>query len=179
MRFLTRKLLVALLLLAPALTAQPGNPSAAAQKAALEKLKFLTGSWAGEATVSLGPGRPMQLRQTEEVQFKLDGLLLLIEGTGRDDTGKVVFNALAVVSFDAAAGVYRIRAWTGGNTVETELKVSAGGFEWTTPQGPVTVVHRMKIDEQGRWAETSEAVLADGRRVPSVRMLLARQGDRP
>ena len=94
----------------------------------MEKLKFLAGTWRGEAVVSHGE-TPITLRQTEEVQYKLGGLVLVIEGTGRDEAGKVMLNALAVASFDPQSNSYRIRAWNGGNTVESELKVSGNSFE--------------------------------------------------
>ena len=89
-----------------------GRPDVSVQKTAMEKMKFLAGTWTGEAVISLGPDKQITVRQTEEVEYKLDGTVMLIEGTGRDDSGKVVFNAMAVVSFDQKSGTYRIRAWT-------------------------------------------------------------------
>ena len=59
------------------LVAQPRQPDVAAQKAALKKLEFLAGEWEGHARISCGPGEPLAVRQTEEVQMKLDGLALL------------------------------------------------------------------------------------------------------
>lgn len=167
-------LLSASALLAPSLHAQ-GKPDVAAQKTAMDKMRFLVGTWAGEATVSLGPDKQMTLRQTEEVQYKLDGILMLIEGTGRDESGKVVFNALATVSFDQGSGTYRIRAWNAGNFIETEIKIAGNGFEWGFQQGPVTFANRMKLDEQGRWSESSEVTLSDGRKLHGVQMLLSRK----
>ena len=46
----------------------------------MKKLGFLVGKWAGEARLQRGPGEPVVLVQTEEAQFKLDGLILEIEG---------------------------------------------------------------------------------------------------
>jgi hypothetical protein len=60
------------------------QPNVAAQREAMKKLDFLVGKWSGGASVSRGPGEPMRLRQTKEVQYKLDGLMMLIEGTGRN-----------------------------------------------------------------------------------------------
>ena len=141
----------------------------------MEKMRFLAGTWVGEATVTTGDGKTIVLTQTEQVEYRLDGLLLVIEGTGRDTSGKVAFNAFAVVSFDSNSGTYRIRAWNAGSYVETEMKVLGQGFEWSFERGPVSMTDRMTVDSQGRWAETSEAVLSDGRKVHSVRMLLSRK----
>lgn len=109
------------------------RPDVAVQRQAMQKLAFLVGQWKGEATVATGPGGPRRLEQTEDVQFKLDGLVLLIEGTGRNPvSGAVEFNALATVSFDEASGEYRFRAHSGGNYVETTLTVRDRGLEWAS-----------------------------------------------
>jgi hypothetical protein len=134
-----------------------GRPDPAAHKAALEKLKFLEGKWKGEATITTAEGETVKIVQTEDVQYKLEGAIMLIEGTGRDARGKIVFSALAVVSFEPATKSYRIRAWNGGNTVETELKVGKDLFEWGFDMGPVKVVHRMHVDEKGRWFGSEDA----------------------
>jgi hypothetical protein len=174
MRLLITTAVLAAALLTPTLRAQ-GRPDPTAQKTAMEKFKFLVGTWTGDATISPGEGPQLTIRQTEEVMYKLDGVVLLIEGTGRDDSGKVVFNALAIVSYDPNSGTYRIRAWNAGNFVETEIKTSGKGFDWGFDRGPVSMTNHMTVDEQGRWSETSEVVLKDGRKVHGVRMLLSRK----
>jgi hypothetical protein len=151
-----------------------GRPDAGVQKTAMQKLKFLAGKWQGEAMVTTPEGTRVTLVQTEEVTYKLDGLLLVIEGTGRDETGKVVFNALAVVSYDPGTSTYRIRAWNAGQSVETELKVEDKAFEWSFPAGPVTVRNRMTVDKEGKWAEVSEAT-HQGRKLHGTKMLLSRE----
>jgi hypothetical protein len=56
----------------------------------LKKLDFLVGKWIGEARVLREPGEPLELIQTEEAQYKLDGLILIIEGIGKTKAdGKV------------------------------------------------------------------------------------------
>ena len=73
----------------------PGTPDVDAQRAAMKKLSFLIGKWAGEASVLRGPGQFVDLSQTEEAQFKLDGLVLMIEGVGRTKAdGKLALQAL-------------------------------------------------------------------------------------
>ena len=62
-----------------------------------------------------------------------------------------------------------------GNFVETEMKVGANSFDWGFQQGPMTMTDVIKIDEQGRWSEISEARLSDGRKLHTVKMLLSRK----
>ena len=50
----------------------------------------------------------MALLQTEEAQFKLDGLFLMIEGIGRTiSDGQPVLQVLGIISYDDESGTYR------------------------------------------------------------------------
>lgn len=142
--------------------AAQGRPNVDVQKEAMRKLAFLVGQWSGEATVSMGPGGPRTLRQTEDVQFRLDGLVLLIEGTGRDpETGAAEFNALATIAFDDRTNTYRLRAFNAGNYLETELRVRDRGFEWGYAAGPAKVTNTMALDDSGRWVEATTVAIND------------------
>jgi hypothetical protein len=78
---------------------QPRTPDLDAQRAAMKKLEFLVGKWAGEARTLRGPGELVPLIQTEEAQYKLDGLVLLIEGVGRMKAdSKLALQALGIIS---------------------------------------------------------------------------------
>lgn len=150
------KLCACFLTLLSTACAQP-QPDLAAQREAMKKLGFLVGTWSGDAVVMRGPGETVKVRQTEEVKYKLNSLLLLIEGTGRNpDTGDVVFNALATISYDDASSVYRFRAYNDGRYLDTELKVPEKGFEWGYKAGPAAVRFVMKLSEKGEWVETGE-----------------------
>jgi hypothetical protein len=136
------------------------DPDTAGQREAMKKLAFLVGRWSGDASVSTGPGAPIAVRQTEEVQFKLNGLILQVEGTGRNPaSGEVIFMALATISYDPAARVYRFRAFNDGRALDTELKVNANGFEWGYTTGPAVVHYVMKLNEKGEWVETGEVTV--------------------
>ena len=55
---------------------QPASSSVDAQREAMRKLSFLVGHWSGPVTIVRGPGEPLRLTQTENVDYKLDGLVL-------------------------------------------------------------------------------------------------------
>jgi uncharacterized protein DUF1579 len=95
------------------------TPDLDAQRAAMKKLAFLVGKWSGEVRMFRGPGEPAVIAQTEEVQYKLDGLVLLIEGVGRASGGPAL-QALGVVSYDDETGTYPMRAFNDGRFLETE-----------------------------------------------------------
>jgi len=154
---------------------QPPQAELVKQQEAMKKLAFLAGHWSGPATISRGPGEPLHVTQSEEVQYKLDGLVLLIEGTSRDAEGKVVFNALATISFDDTTGTYRFRAYNAGHYLDTELTVPINGFSWSYDSGAAHINNSMHLTEKGEWAETTTAAVGGNPPRPSVQMLLAHQ----
>lgn len=141
----------------------------------MKKLDFLAGHWSGPVTISRGPGQPLHLTQTEEVQYKLDGLLLLIEGTSRNAEGNVLFHALAIVSYDDATHMYRFRAYNDGHYLDTEFNVLPDGFSWNFAAGPAHVVNTMHLTDKKEWAETTETTFGDHPPQRSVDMHLQRQ----
>src|SRR5882672_3909034 len=163
------------LLLGVALICSAQQPNVAAQRDAMKKLEFLAGKWSGDALVSRGPGEPMKVVQSENVQFKLDGLVLLIEGTGRSADGKVVFQALATVSYDDSTSIYRFRAYNDGRYLDTELKVIPQGFMWGFEAGPLKVSNSMRFNEKGEGVEVTESAYGSTPPRKSVEMVLKRQ----
>ena len=157
---------VALLLsLTPVVAAQgPGQAGVDAQREAMRKLSFLAGRWTGP-------------KQTEQVEYKLDGLVLLIEGMSTDSDGKSSFGALATVSYDETAHVYRFRAYSGGQYIDTELTMLADGFSWGFKAGPADIVNTMHLMAKGEWSEVTEATVGTNPPMHAVDMLLVRQGD--
>jgi len=159
-------LAVLVLSAAPAAAQQPG----AANREAMKKLDYLAGKWKGDATVTTGPKDTKVVKQTEDVQFKLDGVVLLVEGTGRgklpgkDEEG-VVFNALAVISYDAQAKKYKLKAYRlEGQSVDADLTLTDKGFAWgfKEPQRGIEVRYTMTLTPKGEWYETGE-YSADGK----------------
>jgi hypothetical protein len=152
------------------------QPNIAAQRDAMKRLAFLAGTWSGDALVIRGPDKPIKVRQTEQVQFKLIDTVLLIEGVGRDiGTGEVLFNALATVSYDDVAGVYRFRAYNDGRYLDTELKVLENGFEWGYKAGPAAVRFLMRLNEKGEWTEIGEVTVGSTPPRKTFDMTLRRQ----
>jgi hypothetical protein len=155
----------------------PGQAGVEVQREAMHKLSFLAGTWTGPVTIVRGPGEPVHLTQTERVEFKLDGLVLLIEGVSKDSDGKSSFSALATVSYDEATHAYRFRAYNGGHYIDTELTVLPDGFSWGFKAGPANVVNTMHLTAKGEWAEVTEATMGTNPPMHAVDMLLVRQGD--
>ncbi len=156
--------------------AQPdAQARVAVQKAAMQKLAFLLGKWQGPITVQRGAMEPLKFTQTENVQWKLDGLVMEIEGTGTNAEGRRLFQALATVSYDDAEKKYHIRAYHDGQYLDTELTVKDEGFSWGFPAGPVHVENAMHLTPKGEWYETTEFVMTGQPSKRSMEMTLTHE----
>lgn len=152
-----RVLLAAIALAASAAAQTPRSPDLAAQRAAMKKLSFLVGKWAGEARV----GQTV-MEQTEEAQFRLDGLLLTIEGIGRNKAdGKLALQAYGLLSYDDATGTYHMRAFNDGRFLETEVKLldEGKGMTWAFTAGSIKTSSVMRISDSGAWTEQTEIII--------------------
>lgn len=141
---------------------------------AMEKLAFLVGNWQGTAQASTGPGQQVNLQQHETVEYRLAGKMLLIEGMGYEEE-KLVFNALAAITFNEQKQEYEMTSWlsTGQNTQAYLLDKGDKKFEWgfEIPQGGM-VKYEISLNDQGQWVETGQYSPDGNQWHPSFSMLL-------
>jgi hypothetical protein len=157
-----RTLLIGMLLSVACMAQLARVPNVEAQRAAMKKLGFLVGKWSGEARLLRGPGEPLELIQTEEAQYKLDGLILIIEGIGRTKAdGKIALQAFATVSYDDEAGAYRMRAYNEGRYLETVIKLAddGKGLTWGFTLGDIKTHSVLRLNEKGQWTELAEITI--------------------
>src|SRR6266568_7831814 len=150
----------------------PQTPNIEVQRTAMKKLSFLIGEWLGEASVARG-GIVTELTQTEVAQFKLDGLVLMIEGIGRTKSdNKVALQALGLITFDDTSGSYRMRAYNDGRWLETDLKLleDGKGGRWGFSLGEISTKSVGRINDKGEWTELTEITI--GARPPQKLMEL-------
>src|SRR5262245_46724689 len=130
-----------------------------AQRGEMKKLDWLVGSWKGTGWILMGPQGRKEFTQTETIQSKLDGLVLVIEGRGKSkDDGSTVHTALAFVSYDDRAKTFRWRGFTAeGRQTDTEAKVGTNTLEWglQIPQRG-RMRYTIKLNEKGEWFEVGE-----------------------
>ena len=153
---------LAVALVIPCMAQTPRMPDVEAQRAAMKKLGFLIGKWSGEARRLGQAGAPVELIQTESAEYKLDGLLLVIEGVGRTkDGGKLELQAFGMISYDDATSTYRMRAFNDGRWVETEVKlIDVGqGITWGISFGDIKTKSVLRINEKGEWTELTELTI--------------------
>lgn len=129
----------------------------------MKKLGFLVGKWSGEARILRPSGEPLELIQTEEAQYRLDGLILMIEGIDRGKSnGRIALQALGIVSYDDKAKAYRMRAYNDGRYLETELKLTddGEGVTWGFTLGEIKTNAVLRINGNGEWTELHEISIA-------------------
>ena len=134
-------------------------PNLQAQREAMQKLAFLNGKWAGEASLLRGPTEFVELLQTEEAQYKLDGLILVIEGVGRTASGgQALLQAFGIIAYDDESETYHLRAFNDGRFLETEVKLfeQGKGMTWGFALGEIKTKSVLRINERGEWTEFAE-----------------------
>jgi hypothetical protein len=113
-------------------------------KEKMEVFSGWPGRWQGEGSMKMGPGEPRKSTVDEWIQSKLDGMVILIEGSGTatDPATKketIVHQALAVLSFDGGSDQYKFRTYLkDGRATEAWLKVlEHNKYQWgfETPRG--------------------------------------------
>lgn len=175
---------IALSLEATSARAQGGPPADASPvtRAAMEELAWLEGRWEGEAWFQTPSGERETILQTERIEPRLNGAVLVVEGTGREKNadgspGEVIFQAFAVVSYDPDRERYTFRAFKDGRSFDPEASLEAGVFTWSfeTPGGG-RIRFRIRND-QDAWHETGEFSRDGQEWRPFFEMRLHRTGE--
>ena len=137
--------------------AQRESPLLDQQAKAMAALDFLDGEWAGPA-VAHEPSGVITMTQTERSGTLLGGTIRLVEGRAFNTTGKTLFNAFAVISYDPRTSQYVITSHAGGYVTTAELKLTATGFVWEVPAGPRAKMHFTATVQNGLWNEIGDYV---------------------
>jgi hypothetical protein len=131
----------------------------AGQRAEMKKLDWLVGKWKGAGWIQMGPQGRKEFTQSEIIQSKLDGLVIVVEGEGKSkDNGAIIHSALAFVSYDYLTKTFHWRAFTAeGRHTDTEARVGTNSFEWGLEIPQVgRMRYTIKLNEKGEWYEVGE-----------------------
>lgn len=133
---------------------------------AMKKLEFLTRNWQGAAKVSTGPNQSLVLDQHEQVEYRLDGNMLIIEGKGYRDEN-LSFNAVAVITYHEPKQEYQMQTWLNADEMKNTQsasdiapywrEVAEGVWEWgfEVAQGG-KIKYTLSLNEKGQWVEQGE-----------------------
>ncbi len=133
-------------------------------KVEMKKLSYLVGDWAGEAKHN-SPNGPKTVMQREHIEWKLQEMVMVIEGTGREKneaTGKeeITFQAMATVNFDPMEEQFKWKSFVKeGYSTNAYFKViEENKFEWgfDIPTGGKTKYIIILDPSKKTWFETGE-----------------------
>jgi hypothetical protein len=131
--------------------------------AEMKQLDFLVGTWEGKGTITRGPNETSEADVVENVQMKLQGTVLLIEGRGtvpQDGGGEmIVHDALAVISYDKENKRFVMRTYrAGGEMLEPEIEVTPNKLVWqfNEPRRNGQIRFTISVDDKGMWQEKGE-----------------------
>ncbi len=133
--------------------AQPSYDLNEAAQKKLAQLSFLEGKWKGSGWM-MGQDRVrLTFEQEENVQFKLSGTLMEVEGIGKSE-GKVVHHALAVISIAEGEGKFDFTSFLQSGEKGTYPAELIDGKLYWYPVKEVRYV--IEINDQGQWFEIGE-----------------------
>jgi hypothetical protein len=152
-----KQILLAVIILMAGLTgiSAQENSNTELLRGEVKKVESLVGQWKGSGWIQQGAKRET-FTGTENVQRKLDGLALLIEGRFTNPEGRVIHETLAVLDFSEKDSKYRFRTYLAtGRTGEYDFKLIPDGYEWgfQTPAG--TIRYTIKTSKDA-WSEIGE-----------------------
>lgn len=122
-------------------------------KEAISKLAFLEGVWEGSGWMMGRNGQKNTFNQTENIQFKLDNTVLLIEGQGKAN-GKTVHDALAIITYNETEKDYNFRSYlANGRNGLFKAELIDNKLYWYPMENMRYII---SINENGQWYETGE-----------------------
>lgn len=121
-------------------------------KAKIKELQFMVGNWKGTGWM-MGRHGKSEFDQTERIEFKLDSTAVLIEGKGLSN-GKVVHNALAILTYDKIKGNYIFRSYLpSGLNAEFKAEIIENKLYWYPNENTRYIIWQ---NEKEQWYETGE-----------------------
>ncbi len=119
----------------------------------LNKLSFMEGRWEGSGWTYGRDGVKHTFEQTENIQFKVDGTTLLIEGIGKAN-GEIIHNALAIISYNKEKEHYNFYSYmANGMSGDFKAGLIDGKLYWYPTD---FIRYIIFLNEQGQWHEKGE-----------------------
>jgi hypothetical protein len=179
-----RTLVVLVMLCAVALSPAPASAQAqpdsaaliAAQREAMTRLAYMDGVWRGPASTILPSGQRADVTQTERIGPFLNGSVKVIEGRGYNADGTVGFNAFGIISYQPGQQTYTLRSYALGYSGDFPLTLTADGYIWNVPAGPMTIRYTATI-RNGTWREVGDRIAPGKDPVRFFEMNLKRVSD--
>ena len=121
-------------------------------------LKAFAGKWKGEAVATRQGGVKVTILQEETIEFRLDSLIIQMEGIGqrKDTPGKISFHALGLLSYDPYKKSYGMKSYLkeGQQTDAFFRVVEMNKYEWGFDTNGGKIMYTITLDPtQTKWNE--------------------------
>ena len=128
-------------------------------KLAMKQIEIMDGKWEGSGWRMNPDGTKSNSDVVENLYFKLDSTLLVLEGLGTDDDGKAVHNAFGIISFDPFKKKFQMKSFlSNGLSTDADFEVVEPNksFKWwfKPPRGG-TVKYTISYQDN-IWTEIGE-----------------------
>lgn len=146
----------------------------------MNALSHLSGKWRGDARIVQPGGVVVNVTQEETIEYKLDGLVLQVEGVGRNknEPASISFHALAFINFNASKNSYEIKSYLkDGKQTDAYFKVvEANRYDWGFDVPGGKIVYHIIIDPANhQWNEKGEFSRDGAQWYPFFEMNLTKQ----
>jgi|GEM_PF-495284 len=139
---------------------QPGKE----QISAMRKLNFLTGNWKGSGWIFLRNGQRSEFNEKENIKWKLDSLLLVIEGLGTNNNSnggetRTVHNAYAIVYYNNQTGNYHWQSFisSGQSMLSNASLINDSTLVWQMDISPqMKIRYTIAVSGGKIWNEIGE-----------------------
>ncbi|MBI5011118.1 MAG: hypothetical protein HZB98_16015 [Bacteroidia bacterium] len=162
----------------PDLTAQT-DPAKVIEQ--VKKFSWMVGDWQGEAWYLGRDQQKTYIEQKEHIQTRLNGTIITMEGTGfskpsGQDEARIVFQAFGIFTYDMASSKFVLRAYQGGNFIDSELTFNPdGSFTWGIEMPYGKTRYTLRLTPEGKWNEVGEFSRDGTTWVKNFEMMLSKQ----
>ncbi|MDA0193584.1 MAG: hypothetical protein O2887_03400 [Bacteroidetes bacterium] len=124
----------------------------------MQDLSFMVGSWKGTGWIINQGGVKSEFNQNEEIYYDLNGSVLVARGTGKNTDGKVIHDALGIISYQLQTNEYKMNAFlANGMKTEASLEIIGDGkLKWWFETGNGSTIRYTSNIKDGIWTEKGE-----------------------
>ena len=155
-----------------------------AQRAAMEKLAWMAGTWEGASATQDREGEKRSI-SNEWIRRAAGGLAVMIQGRHYrmlpdGARGDVVLDTAGMITYDAAAGKYRfLTQLQDGKGGTFDMEMQGDALSWRIPITGAHIRYDITRTERGQWSELGYYCRDGAPCVPFFKMLLERRGEAP
>ena len=145
-------------------------------KSKIAVLKIMSGKWEGSGWQMEQSGERKNVQVKEQIQFRLDSTILMVEGLGTDANGNTVHEAMGIISYDPYQNKYVMNSFVSqGYSTKADFEVvSDTAFIWSFSAGPGKKIRYKLTFENDTWNEKGEISINGGEWFPFFEMKLTR-----